>query len=85
MTTGTVLRVSRRGILVRASQAPKIGQDVFAGKRKRVGTVSEMFGPVASPYVVVKPASGLSAKEVEGLVGSNVMMGEETWKRKKSR
>lgn len=85
MTTGTVLRVSRRGIVVRASQAPKLGQDVFDGRRKRVGTITEIFGPVASPYVVVKPASGLSGREAEGLIGSDVIMGEEGWKRKKSR
>jgi rRNA processing protein Gar1 len=37
---------------------PKIGEKVVDEKLKQVGTVSDVFGPVSSPYISVKPSVG---------------------------
>lgn len=82
--SGKVLRLGRRGLIVRSSASVKLGQEAFDGKRRRIGTVSEIFGPVNSPYVVIKPASGISGSQLEKMVGSDILLGETGWKRRKS-
>ncbi|MEM2878825.1 MAG: Gar1/Naf1 family protein [Candidatus Hadarchaeales archaeon] len=83
--TGKILRATRRGIVARASGNTKLGQEVFDGKKKRIGNVSEIFGPVGSPYIVIKLASGLTPRDAERLVGSEIFMGEIERKTRKSR
>ena len=73
---GKALHATSRGLVVRADQTPKVGQMAFDSKGKRVGRVFDVFGPVKSPYVVIKPASGFSRVEFEGLVSSDIYMGE---------
>jgi rRNA processing protein Gar1 len=76
---GRVLHLGARGPILRTPEAPKLGQPVFNSKRKRVGNVQDIFGPVKNPYVVLKPASGVSA---ESLVGSPVYVEEKPAKRR---
>ena len=55
---GKVLHVTKAGeIIVRSesNQVPRIGDEVFGPDLKRVGVVADVFGPVASPYVAVRP------------------------------
>lgn len=79
------LHTSSRGLVVRAGQAPKLDQSAFDSKGKRVGSVSDVFGPVKSPYIVIKPASGLSKVDLEKLVGSDIYMGEGYGKGRKAK
>lgn len=44
-----------RNIIVKVETPPKIGEKVVDEKLKQVGTVSDVFGPVSSPYITVKP------------------------------
>lgn len=76
---GTVvkaLHMTPRGLVARGDSAPRIGQSVLDSSDKRIGNVSDIFGPVNSPYFMVKPASGVSKADLEKLVGSNMLMGE---------
>ena len=57
---GKVLHATKRGLVVRAGQTPKPGVPVYSGKRKRVGQVWDVFGPVDNPYVCIKPAPGVA-------------------------
>ncbi len=41
--------------VVKAEKLPKIGNRVVDKKKKPVGTVFDIIGPTASPYVEVKP------------------------------
>jgi len=43
-----------RSIIVKAERLPRIGEKVVNEKLEEVGTVSDVFGPVSSPYVAVK-------------------------------
>jgi rRNA processing protein Gar1 len=72
---GKILHVVDRGLVVKAASSPKLGCPVFLG-RKRVGNVIDLFGSVRAPYVLIKPASGLSQQEQHDLPGSDIYMGE---------
>ena len=71
-----VLHMTPRGLVARGDSAPRMGQIVLDSSDKRIGNVSDIFGPVKSPYFTVKPASGVSKADLEKLVGSNMFMGE---------
>jgi len=54
---GSVLHVtSINNMILKAESIPRIGDKVVDEKLKDVGTVFDVFGPVSSPYVAVKPS-----------------------------
>jgi RNA-binding protein len=53
---GRVLHISpSKNIIVKVENTPKIGAIVVDENLKQVGEVFDIFGPVPSPYVAVKP------------------------------
>ncbi|RLI05405.1 H/ACA RNA-protein complex protein Gar1 [Candidatus Bathyarchaeota archaeon] len=56
---GKILHISTLtgNLIVKSSRQPKIGTKVFNGEFKEVGVVFDVFGPVSSPYISVKPTS----------------------------
>ena len=53
---GQVLHISpSRNIIVKIENIPKIGQTVVDENLKTVGKIFDLFGPVSSPYVVIRP------------------------------
>ncbi len=59
---GTVLHYTKNGNLVTtANRMVKEGTQVYLKGKKPLGTVIETFGPVAEPYLLIKP-SELDAK-----------------------
>ena len=53
---GYVLHVSNtKNMILKAENIPRIGDEVTNEKLKPVGTVFDVFGPISSPYVAVKP------------------------------
>jgi RNA-binding protein len=53
---GRVLHVSsNRNIIIKVENTPKMGETVVDENLKPVGEVFDIFGPVSSPYVAVKP------------------------------
>ncbi|MBX5320702.1 MAG: Gar1/Naf1 family protein [Candidatus Bathyarchaeota archaeon] len=46
---------SSKNIIVKIENTPKIGETVVDENLKTVGEVFDIFGPVSSPYVAVKP------------------------------
>ena len=64
---GRVLHVSSsRNLILKAENVPRIGDRVVNHDLRRVGTVCDVFGPVSSPYVAVRP----EAEEPQSLVDS---------------
>lgn len=49
------ISISSGNLILRAESDVRIGDDVFDGNGRRVGTVFDILGPVSSPYVAVKP------------------------------
>jgi len=54
---GFVLHVSStKNMILKAENIPHIGDTVVDEKLNHVGTVFDVFGPVSSPYVAVRPS-----------------------------
>lgn len=66
---GLILHVSpSHNIIVRVENIPRIGEAVFDKNLKSIGKVFDLFGPVSSPYAVVKPRSRLrNSREVASM------------------
>jgi rRNA processing protein Gar1 len=43
-----------RNVIVKIEKIPKIGETVVDEKLKPIGKISDVFGPVSSPYATVK-------------------------------
>jgi len=43
-----------RNVIVKIEKIPKIGETVVDEKLKPIGKISDVFGPVSSPYASVK-------------------------------
>ncbi len=53
---GLVLHVSSsKNLILKTEKPPRINDKVVDENLKPVGTVFDVFGPVSSPYVAVKP------------------------------
>jgi len=46
---------SSKNLILKAEKLPRINDKVVDENLKSVGTVFDIFGPVSSPYVAVKP------------------------------
>ena len=44
-----------RNIIIKIENIPKIGQTVVDENLKTVGKIFDLFGPVSSPYVAIRP------------------------------
>jgi RNA-binding protein len=70
---GTVLHISSHGyIILRAALFPKIDSAVLTKRMKKIGKVHDIFGPVTSPYVSVKPSKKLVPDDLSQLLGEKV-------------
>ena len=70
---GIVLHVSNHGyIILRAALFPKVNSAVLTKRMKKIGKVHDVFGPVASPYISVKPFKNLALADLRELRGEKV-------------
>jgi len=82
---GKVIHLTNRGFVLSAEQVPGLGGAVYDVGGARVGSVLDLFGPVAAPYVVVKPSRGFAQANLEKLVGKDLYMGERYGKTRKTK
>ena len=71
---GKVLHVSKRGsLIIQVEKTPPSGdRSVVVDKSaEKVGTIVDVFGPVKSPYVAVRPSKGMSP---EKYIGQNLYL-----------
>lgn len=55
---GTALHVVQKKMIVQSDsgvKSPRIGSTVVDRNRAKIGRISDVFGPVLGPYVVVRP------------------------------
>ena len=79
---GLVLHVSpSRNIIVKTESTPKIGETVVDENLKQVGKVFDIFGPVSSPYVSIKP----TLTKLEGLANKTLYISPPRGERRKYR
>jgi len=68
---GTIQDISHNGdILARGKFVPRIGTEVYAMNR-RVGMIVNVFGPVSSPYITIRPRREKGETLAE-LIGSEI-------------
>ena len=70
---GKILHLSKsRSLIVRCDESRfvKLGTKVCDSKLKEIGRVQDLFGPVTSPYVAVRPTVSSPAKFVHRIVYS---------------
>lgn len=78
---GKVIHVTKRGAVMRVEQRPELGEPVYDEEKKHVGGVLDIFGPVNSPYLAIKPARGLTQDDLASLVDKELyIMGERSGK-----
>lgn len=65
---GKVMHVTKRGLVLRVERVPELGRAVYNGERRRVGSVLDVFGPVGSPYAMIRPARGLTHEGLTALI-----------------
>jgi len=82
---GKVIHLTNRGLVLRVEHVPNLGGAVYDGAGERVGSVLDLFGPVAAPYAVIKPARGLTQAALGGLIGRPLYMGEKYGKNRKAK
>lgn len=73
---GHVLHQSKnRNLILRSklSAPPELGAKVYDAKRRPLGIVVDVFGPIKSPYIEVKPL----LTDAEKLVGRSVYLRAE--------
>jgi rRNA processing protein Gar1 len=70
---GVILHISSHGyIILRAALFPKINASVLTKRMKKIGNVHDVFGPVLSPYISVKPSKKIAPADLKKLVGEKV-------------
>jgi RNA-binding protein len=53
---GPVLHISpSRNIIIKTENLPRIGETVVDENLRTIGKVFDIFGPVSSPYVAIRP------------------------------
>lgn len=82
---GKVMHFTNRGLVLRAEQVPGLGGAVYEMGGARVGSVLDLFGPVAAPYVVIKPSRGFAQASLRKLTGKDLYMGERYGKIRKAK
>ncbi|MFX1367164.1 MAG: H/ACA ribonucleoprotein complex subunit GAR1 [Promethearchaeota archaeon] len=71
---GKVLHVSKRGsLIIQTEKTPPSGEHsvVVDKAAEKVGTIVDVFGPVKTPYVAVRPIKGISS---EKYIGQNLYL-----------
>ncbi len=52
---GKILHLTKSGnVVIEAEEIPEINETVYLKDKTEIGRVVEVFGPVSSPYVLVK-------------------------------
>lgn len=56
---GKILHISRsRSLIVKVeAPPPKLGSKIFDSRLREVGVITDVFGPVFSPYLSIKPST----------------------------
>ena len=80
---GFPLHISKSGLLtVKAKTPPRIGSNAFLKGIGLIGTVIDVFGPVASPYISVKLRRPLGSSQISNV---EVFWEEREFRRRRDR
>jgi len=70
---GTVLHVSsHKNLIIRGEFFPKINSTVLTKRLKKIGVIYDVFGPIKSPYISVRPFKHIPLSNLIELYGEKV-------------
>lgn len=70
---GTVLHVSsHRNLIIKGEFFPKINTTVVTKRLKKIGSIYDVFGPIKSPYITVRPFKDIPLSSLIELAGEKV-------------
>jgi RNA-binding protein len=79
---GRVLHISpSRNIITKIENIPRIGETVVDENLRTVGKIFDMFGPVGSPYVAIRP----TILKPEGLTNKMLYISPQRGERRKNK
>jgi RNA-binding protein len=79
---GRVLHISpSRNVIIKTENIPRIGETVVDENLKTVGKIFDMFGPVCSPYVAIRP----SIQKPEELTNKMLYISPQRGERRKNK
>ena len=79
---GRVLHItSNKKAIIKAERIPRVGETVLDEEQRPIGTVFEIIGPVASPYIVVD----VKLKDSQNIVNSLLYFSPSSKHEKRSR
>ncbi|MCE5214400.1 MAG: Gar1/Naf1 family protein [Methanobacterium sp.] len=85
---GSISHISNRGrLIVRSNLTPGFGMSVFLKNKKKVGNVSDVFGPTKEPYISIK-VHAKNSRNLEYRVGETLYVSSKPnkkWGRRKRR
>ncbi|MBS7625065.1 MAG: Gar1/Naf1 family protein [Candidatus Bathyarchaeia archaeon] len=55
-------------VIAKVNSTPKIGSTVFDAKKRPIGVVSDVFGPVKSPYIEIR----VKNQDVKDVINSTI-------------
>jgi rRNA processing protein Gar1 len=80
---GNIEKISMNGNLIARCKAQvMLNQHVYDERGKKLGRVTKIIGPVASPYALIRPEKNLSLMSSQNLIGKSIYAGEEHGRKK---
>jgi RNA-binding protein len=74
---GTVLHIMGNTVIVKGGRIKverTINSVVMTEKKRKIGKVYDVFGPVNRPYIGIKAFEGVKVKELERLVNKKIFV-----------
>lgn len=81
---GLVVHTSTSGnLILKAENTPRIGDKALDENLKPVGTVQDIFGPLNSPYVAVRPSVENSSQLTKHILYANTSSSKQRREKRK--
>lgn len=72
-TLGNSSHITNSGkLIVKSDKTPSLGAFVCTTNKTKIGRVSDIFGPVKTPYVSIKLFQSVNIKNLENILGEKV-------------
>ncbi|MCL2115361.1 MAG: Gar1/Naf1 family protein [Methanobrevibacter sp.] len=83
---GNISHISNSGKLIaRSSETPPSGAFIFNKDKKKIGKVSDVFGPTKNPYISIKLFRSFTLKDFEDSHGDELYVSINNRKNRRGR
>jgi len=83
---GNISHISNSGKLIaRSSETPPSGAFIFNKDKKKIGKISDVFGPTKNPYISIKLFRSFNLKDFEDSYGDELYVSLNNKKNRRRR